>query len=206
MTSANQSFLRASNIYLFLALVLFAGSVIYGIMQFNVLNLSETAIASNKQRTEEIAQAVKKTQEEFQTLANEQFKKRANFLKKINSILPADENYTELAKQFDNYFSDSDKPGNPIFQSNLNFGKGAPVKGTVGVSVLPFTTNLEGSRSNLFKFLEFVRDSGSLENGVRLLEIKSIDLSFPEEGEQANNPKQEIKFNVSMNAYYQTSK
>lgn len=206
MTSANQSFFRASNIYLFLALVLLAGSTVYGIMQFNVLNLSEAAITDNQQRTEEIAQSVKKMQEDFQSFANEQSKKRAEFLKKINSILPVDENYTELAKKLDNYFADSDKPGNPIFQGNLNFGKGAPVKGTIGVSILPFTMSLEGSRNNLFKFLELVKDSGSLENGMRLLEVKSIDLSFPEGGEEANNPKQEIKFNVSMNAYYQTSK
>ena len=65
---------------------------------------------------------------------------------------------------------------------------------------------LEGTRDNLFKFLKFVQESGSLESGIRLMEMKNNDLRFSEGEEQTDNPEEPIKFNVNMNAYYQTPK
>lgn len=206
MIPANQSFFRASNIYFFLALIIFAGSTFYGITNWNLLQASAAAVAENQKEIENISEVFKKTKDEFQAFSDKQGKRQKDFQKKISSILPLDENYTELAKQLDDYFAAADKPGNPMFQGTLNFQKGQPVKDAVGISVLPFSMGLEGTRDNLFKFLQFVQDSASLENGIRLMEIKNIDLTFSEGGEQTDNPKEPIKFNVNMNAYYQTPK
>lgn len=206
MVPANQTIFRASNIYFFLALIIFAGSTFYGITKWNLLQASKAAVIENKKEIGNISELYKKTKEQFQAFADEQAKRQKDFEKKIAAILPLDENYTDLAKQLDDYFAGADKPGNPVFQGTLNFQKGQPVKDAVGISVLPFSMGLEGTRDNLFNFLKFVQNSGSLESSVRLMEVKSIDLSFTEGGEQTDNPKQPIKFNVNMNAYYQTSK
>ncbi|MBI4994642.1 hypothetical protein HZC21_03290 [Candidatus Peregrinibacteria bacterium] len=206
MTSVNQSFFRSSNIYFLFALVIFAASTFYGITKWNLLQAAKAAVIENQKEIEVISGLFKKTKEEFQSFADEQTKRQKDFEKKISAILPLDENYTELARQFDDYFGEADKPGNPIFQGNLNFQKGQVMKDATGISVLPFSMSLEGTRDNLFKFLEFINNSGSLESGIRLMEIKSVDLSFAEGGEQIDNPKQPIKFNVNMNAYYQTQK
>ncbi|MEK7171871.1 MAG: hypothetical protein AAB739_03085 [Patescibacteria group bacterium] len=206
MIPANQSFFRASNIYILFALVIFAGSTFYGITNWNLLQASAAAVQENQKEIENISGLFTKTKDEFQVFADEQAKRQKDFQKKIGSILPLDENYTDLAKQLDDYFATADKPGNPMFQGSLNFQKGQVVKDATGISVLPFSMGLEGTRDNLFKFLKFVQDSGSLESGIRLMEIKNIDLSFSEGGEQTDNPKEPIKFNVNMNAYYQTPK
>ena len=206
MIPANQSFFRASNIYFLLALIIFAGSTFYGITNWNLLQASAAAVQENQKEIENISGLFTKTKDEFQIFADEQAKRQKDFQKKIGSILPLDENYTDLAKQLDDYFATADKPGNPMFQGSLNFQKGQVVKDATGISVLPFSMGLEGTRDNLFKFLKFVQDSGSLESGIRLMEIKNIDLSFSEGGEQTDNPKEPIKFNVNMNAYYQTPK
>lgn len=206
MIPANQSFFRASNIYILFALVIFAGSTFYGITNWNLLQASAAAVQENQKEIENISGLFTKTKDEFQVFADEQAKRQKDFQKKIGSILPLDENYTDLAKQLDDYFATADKPGNPMFQGSLNFQKGQVVKDATGISVLSFSMGLEGTRDNLFKFLKFVQDSGSLESGIRLMEIKNIDLSFSEGGEQTDNPKEPIKFNVNMNAYYQTPK
>lgn len=170
------------------------------------MQASAAAVSENQKEIENVSEIFTKTKDEFQAFADKQAKRQKDFQKKIGSILPLDENYTDLAKQLDDYFATADKPGNPMFQGTLNFQKGQVVKDATGISVLPFSMGLEGTRDNLFKFLTFVQDSGSLENGIRLMEIKNIDLSFSEGGEQTDNPKEPIKFNVNMNAYYQTPK
>ena len=205
MIPANQSFFRASNIYFLLALIIFAGSTFYGITNWNLLQAS-AVVQENQKEIENISGLFTKTKDEFQVFADEQAKRQKDFQKKIGSILPLDENYTDLAKQLDDYFATADKPGNPMFQGSLNFQKVQVVKDATGISVLSFSMGLEGTSDNLFKFLKFVQDSGSLESGIRLMEIKNIDLSFSEGGEQTDNPKEPIKFNVNMNAYYQTPK
>ena len=58
--------------------------------------------------------------------------------------MPLDENYTDLAKQLDDYFATADKPGNPMFQGSLNFQNAQVVKDATGISVLPFSMGLEG--------------------------------------------------------------
>ena len=121
-------------------------------------------------------------------------------------ILPPDENYTDLTRQFDDYFSNHDKPGNPILQSSLRFGKGTPVANLPDVSLLPVAMNLEATRDNFLKFLEYVSSSGSRDSVSRMMDINSIQLNFPEGGEVVKDLSQKINFTVDMNTYYLTPK
>lgn len=199
-------FLKTSNVTFALALLVLGGTVYYGINQYNIFQNEKQAIVDNQIRVQEKAEVLEKSKQEFKAFAEERAKKQNDLTKRISAILPPNENYTELTRQLDDYFAEHDTAGNPVFQSSLRFGKGTAVAGITGVSGLPFSMNLEGTRDNFFKFLNFVNQSGSVEKGGRLMDILSIQMNFPEGGESVNDLKQKINFTVDMNAYYQTPK
>lgn len=200
------SLLKSSNVYFGFALLILGVTIAYGLFQFRVLNAEQLAITDNEQRNTRIVSSTEKLQGDFKNLADSHSKKLQDFSKKLEDILPLDENYTDLTRLFDNFFAENDTQASPIFQSTLRFGKGAVSATNPSLSVLPVTMNIDSSRENFMKFLEFVNASGSLENGRRLMEINSVQLNFPEGGEVLKDPKQKINFTVDMNVYYQTPK
>lgn len=206
MILTHPSYLRANNIYFALALIVLAGTVAYGVFQFQFMQAEAQAIDDNTVSLTQLTGTVQKSSVEFKQFAEVRAKKQTELAKKLANILPPDENYTDLTRQLDQYFIDHDKAGNPIFQSSLRFGKGTAFPGLTGVSALSMSMNLEATRDNFYKFLDFVDNSGSLETGTRLMDINSIQLNFPEGGEVVKNLKQDLNFTVEMNAYYQTPK
>lgn len=204
MQPPSLSWLRLSNIYFFLALIVLAGSVVYGILQFQLFQAQAVAIVDNEARISGIQTERDDAMKTYKALAEDQIKKQADFVKRIEAVLPLDENYTDLTRQLDDYFAEHDRPGNVIFQSSLHFGKGEPMADRPDISILSFTMNIEASRDNFFKFLDFVNNSGSLFSGTRLMSINSIQFNFPEGGEVVTDRSQKINFTVDMNAYYQT--
>lgn len=206
MVSPHQtpSFLKASNIYFALGLAVLVGVTVYGVFQYKTYTAEGYAIQNNEQEFTELSGELENSQNTFKVFAEERSKEQLEFGKKIVRILPPDENYTEFTRQLDDYFSQHDLPGNPVFQSSLGFGKGGPLEGMEGISMLPVTMTIEATRDNFFKFLDFVESSGSLDNGVRLMEVNSIQLNFPDGGEVLKDLKQKINFTVDMSVYYQT--
>lgn len=206
MQFSNSHILRISNFYFLLALAVFGGAVVYGVLQYQTFRAEKQAVSDNEAHRTEQTVLLDQSQKTYKLLAEKRAGKQKEFEKAINGILPPDENYTELTQHLDDYFAANDRQGNPILQNSLNFQKGASVEGFSGISVLPFSMNLEGSRGNFLKFLEFVENSGSLDLGTRLMEINSIDFNFTEGGELVKDLQQKISFNVNMNAYYRTPK
>lgn len=206
LNPTQKSYLTLSNFYFAAALAILIFGVVYGIFQFRIMQAEGQAILDNVNTISQQETVKLKVEKMYQTLADTRQKHYEEYSKKMASILPPDENYTDLTRQFDAYFDQHDQPGNSIFQSSLRFGKGTPVPGMTYISALPVSTNIEATRDNFFKFLEFINNSGSLETETRLMEIKSIQINFPEGGEVVDDLKQKINFNVEMLAYYQTPK
>lgn len=200
------SLLRSGNVYFAFALLILGVTFAYAFFQMRVLTGETLAVQDNSLRTVSISNSITQIKKDFQNLGDMHAKKLLDFNKKLENILPLDENYTDLTRLFDNFFAENDSQGSPIFQSTLRFGKGVPVPQMPDVSLLPITMNIDASRDNFLKFLDFVNDSGSLENGRRLMEITSVQLNFPEGGEVLKDPKQKMNFTVEMNAYFQTPK
>lgn len=205
MIYSHQSFLRASNMYFLTALIMIAAAVVYGVFQFQIMTSMEAASLDNARTVKMLSDSLQKEKTSFKIFADERAKRQKEFREKISSVLPPDENYTDLTRLFDDYFADNDKPGNPMLQNSLRFGKGAPVESLPSVSALPISMNVEATRENFFNFLDFIKNSGSLESGVRLMEVKSINFSFLDAAEDTKDLKQKMNFSVEMIAYYQTS-
>lgn len=205
MQTRSSSF-RSSNIYFLLALVLLAASAGYGLLQYRFWQAQQAAVYQNDKIADNIAEKLTSEKKAYKELSGEHAKNQTEIAKKIATILPPDENYTDLTRQLDRFFADNDEKSNPIFQSSLRFGKGEPLEDMPAVSALPVSMNIEATRDNFFKFLDFVNGAGSLENGTRLMDITSIQLNYLEGGEVLKDPKQKMNFTVEMNAYYQTPK
>lgn len=199
-------FLKSSTIYSAFSLLLISTTVVYGIFQFRIFKAESAAIIDNEKRVAELSDIIIQEKSRFQKVGEIHAERQRDFEKKIESILPDDENYIDLTRLLDDYFAEQDTANNPVLVSSLRFGKGTPLASTPGIYALPISMNIEATRNNFFKFLDFVKNSGSLDTGMRLMDITSIQLNFPEGGEVIKDLKQKINFTVEMNAYYQTPK
>ncbi|PIQ77214.1 hypothetical protein COV82_05680 [Candidatus Peregrinibacteria bacterium CG11_big_fil_rev_8_21_14_0_20_46_8] len=200
------SFINKSNFYFLVVLVIFGITVAYGIMQYQVMMAMKVAVEDNESRIAQLQEEFRTAEDDYRTLAADFTERHEDFLKKMEKILPPDAGYTDLARLFDNFFAGINRPGNEIEQNNLVFGQPQPLEDMNHISVLPVSMNIKGSRSNFLKFLEFIENSGTLESGTRLMELKSITFNFEDGGELVKDPTQDVTFSVRMNTYFRTSK
>jgi hypothetical protein len=121
----------------------------------------------------------------------------------IEKILPANENFTALARELDSYFLRNTTLANPIFLSDLRFS--APnINPEADYAILPFAMSLNGTEAALNNFLKYVENSGDLTNQTRLLGIDTMNITFgevAEEGPSIGN--RNVNVSLQMNAYFQ---
>jgi len=203
---AVRSPMKLGNYYFFAAFLLILVAAAYGVFQYKIFSSENFAVQDNLLQVKKLEEIIKTNEAEYSRYAGAQAQKQEQFSKEIINILPADEDYSNLTRLLDDFFAKSDSAANPIFQSSLRFGKGKEVDGVDGVSALPFSMNIDSTRDNFYKFLEFVNASGMLESKTRLMDITNIQLNFAEDGEMVKNLKQKINFTVDMNAFYKTPK
>ena len=197
---------NSSTVYYVLALLILVAVGVYGMAKYKLLNDQKAAVVDNELTASALNATLKKEKDAYSVFAEEQTPLQVQLGKNIAAVLPPDENYTDLTRLFDSFFKANDKSNNPIFQSSLRFGKSQPVAQMFEISSLPISMNIEGTRDNFFKFIDYVNKSGNLEEGMRLMEINSIQLNFPDGGEIIDDEKQLINFTLDMTAYHQTPK
>lgn len=131
-------------------------------------------------------------------------KERATFMQtvaeqaaKVEEVFPAEEDLPQLTRSFDEFaFSVQDLDGSdPFFISQLSYEE---IKEADGYRVLPINMSLQTSERNLYKFLEYVETSGSLDPMVQLLSIESLSMQLDTEEEGA------LTVQLSLYAYFQT--
>jgi hypothetical protein len=124
----------------------------------------------------------------------------------LDLVMPQGEALTSLTRILERFASDIHRLKNPFMISNLQFVK-SKTNEELGYDVLPFKMTIQSSYDNFFKFMEFVENSGTLSDETRLLDIQSIVINFvtPTGAENNTSGRDEINFNVTMNAYYRSS-
>ena len=126
--------------------------------------------------------------------------------KKLKSIFPEKDDYTALTRQIDKLEEDLNRIGDPFEISNIDF---MDPKTEGNYAILPFRMNIRASGENFTKFLHTMENSGALNDGLRLMDVSSIRLSFAEEGgegEGETGATKIITFSVLINAYFQGAK
>jgi hypothetical protein len=121
--------------------------------------------------------------------------------KKLKTLFPENDEYTALTRQIDQLEEDLNRKSDPFEISNIDY---MSVVKEANYSYLPLRMNIKSSGENFTKFLHLMENSGSLNDGLRLMDISSIRLSFQESEEQTGENM--INFTVLLNAYFQSGK
>lgn len=200
---------RSTRAFFALAAVVLIGAGVYGYMQYTKLTEVQSAIASEGALLGKMQAAEKQIQAEYVNIKSAYDSDFSSVRESIEQVFPAEEKYTELTRLLDDFVIESNNSTlNPIFMSNLSFSQ-PMYDNEKGYAVLAFTLTLETTRENFEKFLQFIENSGSLENGIRLMEVESISLNLPttdaspfDTGDVvAKIPTMSV--NLSLNAYFQ---
>lgn len=110
-------------------------------------------------------------------------------------ILPTEENITSLNRLFDDFQAQNDFAENPFFINSVNYQEASTsVEGEY--RYVSFTMNVDSSKKNLLKFIDFVEQSGALDSGIRLMSIESMNINFP------SQPTEPYSVNMTLNAYF----
>lgn len=121
--------------------------------------------------------------------------------KKLRALFPESDDYTALTRQIDKLEEDLNRKADPFEISNIDY---LNVVNEGKYSILPLRMNIKSSGENFTKFLHLMENSGSLNDGLRLMDISSIRLSFQDAEEEGGTNM--INFTVLLNAYFQSGK
>lgn len=182
----------------------------YGYTQYVKLAAAQDALAKEQTQITDIQSAESQTASDYVNLKKDFDQKYSGVLESLNAVYPLEENYTDLTRLFDQFFQANNTSFNPIFVSDIKFGR-ASLDANADYALLPVTMTLSGTQENFLKFLKFVENSGVLEDKTRLMDIRSISINFTSSGGSQNllpgqvvsSAKPMINVSVALNAYFQ---
>jgi cell division protein FtsB len=157
-----------------IAIVLIGGY--FGFQHYNEYQAASTALSQENQKLAELKGAADKIKKEYGDLKKDMDKANSGVNESIEKILPASENFTDLARDLDKYFLNTSMGAAPMFLSDLRFN--AARVGAEEFATLPFSMNISGDEVGLKQFLDFIEKSGDLNSRSRLLDIASVTLSY----------------------------
>ncbi len=208
-TAPRKNYAKGIRTYFILSAVVLIAAGVYGYFQFTKLMEVQSAIASGKTTLTELQAAESQNAEIYSSQKNNYDEQFSTIKESINEVFPAEEDYTDLTRRLDEFMSENNNTTlNPIFMSDLKFSQ-PRIDQENGYAVLPFSLSLSTTRENLENFLAFIESSGSLENRIRLMEVKSISLNFPNQeitpfaGTEDITEIPTMNVSVNLNAYFQ---
>lgn len=205
---SRKNYPRLIQTYTILTIVVAIAAIVYGYFQFQKFTATQAALEDGRSRVTELTSTISQTSEQYTALKNDHQTTFADVRESIEAVFPSEERYTELTKALDKFILDSSNVS-PMFMSNLRFNA-SRLDEESGYSVLPFSLTLSTTNENLERFLQYVENSGALDAGVRLMDVQSISISFPQSAVGFLAPEAALRtvedaLNVSfsMNSYYQ---
>ncbi len=185
-------------IFAILCGVLFLATATFSYLKWQQYSMTKIALENGKTLIETLRKsetdAISRYNEKKVGFADLQ----KNIEEKLASVFPDSDEYTTLTKQLDAFESELSKTKSAFEVSHIDFEN---VTVNEHYAVLPFRMSVRSSAENFKKFLHMMESSGSLDSGVRLMEVSSIRLNF---GENAENEESKIiDFTLSVNAYFQ---
>jgi len=200
--------------YWLLTFILLVLAAYYGFTQYQKLAGAQDALANEQDQITSVQNSATDAGNQYSDLKKAFDEKYKNVLDAIQNVFPPEENYTNLAILFDQFSSANNTTTNPFFMSDLKFGQ-SRVDASKDYIVLPVTMTIIASEANFMKFLQFIENSGSLDDKSRLMDIRSISINFSTQANQAATlPGQAgmakqaaptINVSISLNAYFQKS-
>ncbi|MDP4007846.1 MAG: hypothetical protein Q8P68_01510 [Candidatus Peregrinibacteria bacterium] len=122
--------------------------------------------------------------------------RRNEHLFELQKVFPLDAEKTNFTRFVDDYFFRNNFLSNEIFLKSMVYGNPSP---NDGYYVIPVSMSITSSKTNFMNFLRYVENSGAIQSNIRVMDIKSIDVTFRED--DRNN--RLYDYRVSLNIYYQ---
>jgi len=199
---------RSIGTFAFLTVVVLVAAGVYGYTQFSKLTEVNDALAKGQSTLSQLQTAEKRISSDYAAIKSVYDDNFNTIKESINAVYPSEEQYTDLTRLLDEFMAANNQETlNPIFMSDLKFS--APrIDKENDYAVLPFTISLTTTRDNFEKFLEFVESSGSLDTGIRLMEVKKISISFPSQelefdDDDTGSDIPTMTVSLTMNAFFQ---
>jgi len=162
----------STNIYFgaaFIILVLTTVSLIFMLNNQKEVNLQASLLLEN---AEEYKELLNQQRVEIRRISRE------IDLTSLETVLPESEMINELTRMFDSFFSSL--PG-VAFNPVLSYTESQMSDEIPGLMYTDATLSITSSEDNFFEFLRYIEKSGiSAEENNRLMEIRSINISFTE--------------------------
>ena len=136
---------------------------------------------------------------DFTTKTDLFMERRGEHLSELEKVFPLDADKTNFTRFIDDYFFRNNFLSNEIFLKSMVYGN--PTAGD-DYYVLPVSMSITSSKTNFMNFLKFVESSGAIQSNVRVMDIKSIDVTFREDEKNARL----YDYRISLNIYYQSPK
>lgn len=186
------------NIQILGCIILAAFIIVYG--SISTLKYFENldALAKNETLVQNLQSELITSSESFDSEQTNFKDLKSQIDQGVDKILPNAAGTEELVRELDNLERLLNREGNNFFVSNVSFG--AIEDFDSNVSLLPVSISINSSRENFLRFLDYIENSGSVNNPNRLMEIDNISVNFSEslEGSPAS-----ATITVNINAYYQ---
>lgn len=199
--------------YALVTLVILALGGYFGYQHYTEYQAARTALAEESKNLTDIKASADVAKTNYLALKKDMDAQNAGVNQSIEKILPSNEDFTDLARELDKYFLNTRATVSPMFLSNMSFS--APDTGGAEFAVLPFTMSISGDEQGFKSFLEYVENSGDLNDGTRLLDLTNVTLSYstPEQSTNSNaygetvsnilNPIRQINASLNLNSYFQ---
>ncbi len=178
----------------------------YGFLQHQKLSAARSALRDGQTLITQLQSSVDQAAENYTALGTSYNSSFQGVRQATLSVYPSEEQYTKLTQDLDDFINKNNTRFNPVFMSDLKFSKARADKEN-GYSILPFTLSLQTTKENFEKFLQYVENSGSLDNGSRLIDVRGISINFSANQASAfasgEGAAELLNVSVSLNAYFQ---
>lgn len=169
----NQSIIQ----FAILCLVILAVGAFYGYNHYVEYQKTTEAYGKGKAQLSELKASADQAKLDFNTLKKKMDAENVGVNQAIEQILPSNEDFTNLARELDKYFLNTNITANPMFLSDLRFSSPV-ITDDKEFAVLPFTMNISANEKSFNDFLKYIENSGDLNDRTRLLDISSLDMSY----------------------------
>ncbi|MDP2624703.1 MAG: hypothetical protein Q8P27_00790 [Candidatus Peregrinibacteria bacterium] len=184
---------KSNTIPLIIGLVVMGITGWYGYNKFNELSDVKETVELTDDVLFDVESESREITENYQDAKKNSVDTYSENKEKIDTVFPEKEDLTSFTRALDDFSFENHYSSNPFFVSQLTYGD---VVSEDDYRYIPITMTLETSEKNLYKFIEYVNNSGSLDNGVRLMAINAITLQLSEDEDT-------LKVQLSLYAYIQ---
>jgi len=188
--------------YLILALAVMLGTFALGYFKYSEYSVIKTAVIENQKYSDELQNAVTDGKVTFQSEKDTYDKLSDEVDAGLKEVFPTGDNYTELTRAFDLLESKLNRVKDPFLISNIDY-QDIQTSEDGTYKYLPLRMTIAASNNNFTKFMQYIEESGSLSEKVRLMDVQSINLSLNDGKDEEVNT---MNFSIKINAYFQGDK